>query len=503
MKILLINPPLTTFEKEVPYITMDEPLGIAYIAAVLVKNNYEVKILDCVAENPTNVEKDDGFYRHGLGLEKIKDFVREYNPDIIGITSMFTLHAQGVYSIAKAVKEAKDVPVVVGGAHPSSLPNWVFEDKNVGIDIIVKGEGEFTFLEIVRKLEDGENIKDIDGTIVKGEDGKVKFNKPREYADIDSLPEPARNLLPMDKYLGDKNRFKTAMKPPRANMVTSRGCAYRCIFCSIHSIWGNKWRGRDPIKVVDEIEFLKNNYGISEIAFQDDNVSLDRNRMEKICDEIIKRKLNIKWCTPNGIAIWSLDKPLLDKIKKSGCYKLTFGIETGCPDTQKFIRKTQVDLEKSKEIIKYCNEIGLWTHSAFVIGFPEETKEQIEETIKFAISTDLDMATFWLATPYPATDLFNVYETLGLLPKNMDTRWASAVDRAACDTKYLTIDELGDIRVEAHKRFYDNRKIKFLNPLRILGKINSIDDIRYLFRLLKSATGLLGELGTKHVEDKK
>jgi magnesium-protoporphyrin IX monomethyl ester (oxidative) cyclase len=288
------------------------------------------------------------------------------------------------------------------------------------------------------------------------------------------------------------------MKPPRANMVTSRGCAFNCIFCSIHSIWGHKWRGRDPIKVVDEIEYLKKTYKIGEVAFQDDNVSLDRNRMEKICDEIIRRKLKIRWCTPNGIAIWSLDKPLLKKMKKAGCYKLTFGIETGCPETQKFIRKTQVNLEKAKDIIKYCNKIGLWTHSAFIIGFPDETKEQIEQTINFAISTDLDMATFWVATPYPATDLYNVYDNLGLLPKNRELEWMSAVDKPACNTTQLTIKELEDYRIEAHRRFYSNRKNKFLNPLRLLRKIRSIDDIKYAYKLAKGSRGLIGELTTKH-----
>lgn len=497
-KILLINPPITSFARERPNITLDEPLGIAYIAAMLMKNNYEVKILDCVARDPNNVEKDGMFFRYGLSLQGIKDFVKEYDPDIVGITSMFTIHAKGVHDTAKAVKEVKDIPVVVGGAHPSSLPNWVLKDGNIDINIIVKGEGEYTFLDIVKNLENDGDLNDIDGTIVKEKNGQLKFNKPREYADIDSIPEPARQLLPMDKYLSDSNRFKTAMKPPRANVVTSRGCAFNCIFCSIHSIWGHKWRGRDPVKVVDEIEYLKKIYKIGEVAFQDDNVSLDRDRMEKICDEIIKRKLKIRWCTPNGIAIWSLDKSLIKKMKKAGCYKLTFGIETGCPETQKFIRKTQVNLEKAKDIIQYCNKIGLWTHSAFIIGFPNETREQIEQTINFAISTDLDMATFWAATPYPATDLYNVYENLGLLPKNRELEWMPAVDKPACNTTHLTIKELEDHRIEAHRRFYTDRKRKFLNPLRLLRKIKSIDDIKYAYKLAKASRGMIGELTTKY-----
>jgi magnesium-protoporphyrin IX monomethyl ester (oxidative) cyclase len=491
MKVLLVSPPFTSYLRERSGMTLDEPLGIAYIASVLLQNGFDVRILDSLASAPNSVEKDGDFFRYGLSLKSIQDIVKEYSPDLVGITSMFTIHAKGMHDSAKAIKEIKDVPIIVGGAHPSSLPHWVLKDKN--IDLVVQGEGEFTFLDIAKHIEKGRSIKDIDGTVVM-EDGKLKFNKPREFSDINSIPFPARQLLPMKTYLSDFSRFKTAMRPPRANMVTSRGCPFNCVFCSIHSIWGHNWRGRNPESVVDEIEFLAKEYKVGEFAFQDDNVSLNRDRMEKICDDIIERKLKIKWCTPNGIAIWTLDKPLLDKMKKSGCYKLTFGIETGCLETQRFIRKTQINLEKAKEIIKYCNKIGLWTHSAFILGFPYETKQNIEETINFAIGTDLDMATFWISTPYPATDLYKIYEQEKLLPENRELEWLPAVDKPACNTKHLTIKELESYKVEAHKRFYDDRKRKFLNPLRIIRKIHSFEDLKYAFHLVKMANKMIGEL---------
>jgi magnesium-protoporphyrin IX monomethyl ester (oxidative) cyclase len=472
--------------------TFDEPLGLGYLASYVINQGHEVKILDTLISK--HVERDGDFYIYGMRKEDIKKGIREYKPDIVGIASMYTLHSKAVHDIAKIVKEInKDLPVVVGGSHASILPDWILSDKN--IDMVVMGEGEETLLDIIKHIENGKSINDIPGTAIR-EKGKIKINKLRPLiANIDSIPYPARDQLRMDLYMNDYYRKRMAMRPPRANMVTSRGCFGNCVFCSIHAVWKHQWRGRSPEDVVNEIQLLKEIYGAKEIAFQDDNISLNRDRMEAICDGIIEKKLNIRWCTPNGIAIWTLDKPLIDKMKKSGCYKLTFGIETGCPETQKFIRKTQINLNKAKEIIKYCNKKGIWTHSAFVIGFPYETRENIKETIKYAVSTDLDMATFWIATPYPGTDLYTIWNKEGLLPpKEKMLEWTSSVERASNNTKYLTAEEIQHLRAEAHSIFFSDRKKKFLNPLRIMRKIRSVEELRYALKLTLLSGKVLKEL---------
>ncbi len=493
MRILLINPYQTYYKVNLGGQPMfDEPLGLGYLASYLISNGYEVRILDTLAIENVNVEQDGDYFNYGMKKKDIKRAIKAYNPDIVGITSMYTLHSKAVHDIAKIVKEVKNILVVVGGSHASILPSWILSDKN--IDLVVIGEGEETFLDIVKHLEKGRSISKIPGTAIR-KNGKVKINKPRPFIkDIDSIPLPARHLLPMNLYLNDWYRQRMAMKPPRANMITSRGCLFNCVFCSIHSVWQHSWRGRSPENVVDEIEILVNKYGAKEIAFQDDNVSLNRNRMESICDLIIERKLNIRWCTPNGIAIWTLNKKLIDKMRKSGCYKLTFGIETGCLETQKFVRKSQINLKKAKNIIKYCNKKGLWTHSAFIIGFPYETLEQIRETINYAISTDLDMVTFWIATPYPGTDLYNVYKKENLLPTGNMLEWMAAVDKAACNTKHLTAEKIQELRNRAHQKFYSDRKRKFLNPLRILKKIKSFEELKYALKLASVSRTVLKEL---------
>lgn len=286
-----------------------------------------------------------------------------------------------------------------------------------------------------------------------------------------------------------------SMRPPRANLVSSRGCFGQCVFCSVHNVFRHVWRGRSSENVLDEIEILKKEYHIGEIAFQDDNISMNPQRMEEICDGIIDRKLNIRWCTPNGIAIWTLNEKLIDKMKESGCYKLTFGIESGCLETQKFIRKSQINLDRAKEIIKYCNKKGIWTHSAFIIGFPYETLGQIYETINYAVSTDLDMATFWISTPYPGTDLYDIYDKEKLLPpKDKMFEWMAAVDTASCNTKHLKAEQIQQIRNEAHTRFYNSRMKKFMNPLRILRKVHSLEELKYGLKLARVSTTLLSEL---------
>jgi magnesium-protoporphyrin IX monomethyl ester (oxidative) cyclase len=496
MKVLLINPPWTSYKTTIDFFSIDEPLGLGYLGAYLRKFGFDVQIFDAFAlgANPSHFERMGDYYMYGLSMRDIKATVKNVKPDLVGISSMYTLHSKGVHETAKAVKEVfPDVPVVVGGSHASVLTDWILKDTH--IDVVAMGEGEETLLDIAKHVESGRRLRNIKGTALRGKE-KIIINKPRPFIEnLDTIPFPARDLMPMTLYLNDWYRTKMSMRPPRANMVTSRGCFGQCVFCSIHNIWKHTWRGRSAENVLEEIELLKKDYGVNEIAFQDDNVSMNPERMEAICDGLIDRKLNIKWCTPNGIAIWTLNEKLIDKMKKSGCYKLTFGIETGCPETQKFIRKSQINLQRAQEIIKYCNRKGIWTHSAFIIGFPYETREQINQTIDFAVKSDLDMATFWISTPYPGTDLYGIYDKEKLLPpKEKMFEWMAAVDTASCNTKHLTATQIQQIRNEAHTRFYNSRIRKFMNPLRILRKAHTPEEIRYGLKLAGVSTTLLTEL---------
>ena len=243
-----------------------------------------------------------------------------------------------------------------------------------------------------------------------------------------------------------------------------------------------------PTEVLDEIEWLVNTHGVREIMFWDDNLAADRRHFEAILDGIIDRRLPIHWCTPNGIAVWLLDERLLQKCREAGCYKLTFGIETGSTKTQQFIRKRYIDLGRTKRLIEYCNNLGIWTLGFFVLGFPFETRGDIMETIEYSIESGVDAANFKIAVPYPGSDMYDVYRENGLLPDEAESsdpdRWIGNIMRSTLRTCSLSPDELNSLLVYARKRFRSHCRRRLLNPFYMRKKVRSWDDARYILRML-------------------
>ena len=481
MKVLLLSPFLTTYPDDPAGISL--ALSLGYLAAFLEKNGIDVEVLDIAAEGVKQVKKIGKKIRYGLSEEEVKKRIKKISPQIVGITCQSTLHAQDAHQTARIVKQVnKDIITIVGGAHPSSNPYEVLEDKN--IDIVVKGEGEVTLLKIVKNFKQDKSLEKILGTFVrKGK--KIIENTSRPFIkNIDVLSFPARHLLPMEIYFREiANQKNYTMRGQAMTMITSRGCPGNCIYCAVKTVWGRFWRARSPKNVVDEIESLIKDFGANEIHFIDDSISVDAKRLEKICDEIIKRKLDIKWTTPNGIAVWFLDKKLLLKMKKAGCYRLTFGLESGNYETlHNFIGK-HYDYDKAREIIRFASKIGLWTIGTFIIGFPYEKMDSIEDTINFAISTNLDFAVFYIANPFPGTPMYDIYLDEKLLPANN----AYEVVRG-CKTKYFTLQQLTAIQGEAFSRFLQSRMKK---PWRFLSKLKSFEDLIYTFKIGKNLSQII------------
>lgn len=370
---------------------------------------------------------------------------------------------------------------IMGGAHCSVLPGGVINDPL--LDAVCIGEGEMTMLEIANAFDHNgsrakmyESLKYIPGIAFKKDETTIFTKKRKLLKDADTIPFPARQLLPMENYFVGQDKNPFYYRHPITTIVTSRGCPNNCMYCSVKSVWGRSWRGRSAESVVDEIVELQQKYGVREVAILDDSMSCNLTRLKNICHEIINRNINIKWCTPNGIAIWLLDEESIELMKKAGCYRLTFGLESGDSETSKIIKK-KYDKAKAIHLIKYANKIGIWTIGTFIIGFPWEKRSSIENTFRYAMNSHVDLAVFYSAYPFPGTELHTYFRDKGLsLPLD------SSVTTGGIDTLYMTGVEIARLRNSFIRKVARNRILHFY---RIFYKIHSLEDIKFVCRIAK------------------
>ena len=458
-KILLIQPPYDILRIEPK--TTQPPLGLAYLASVLEKD-YEVKILDAVVEGFENEQViDREFKRYGLHFDDIKRGIEKFNPDVVGISCLFSTQAENSHKVIKIAKEVNpDIITLFGGAHPSVLPELVMEDGN--IDFVIIGEGEHTTRELLRALETGSGFLALDGLAFR-ENGSVRVLPKTNYIQhLDSLPFPARHLLLMEKYFKINTPMgTTTRKVPNTCLCTSRGCPANCIFCSIHTVWGRKYRPRPPENVISEMEFLIKEYGVKELQFYDDNLTFDRERAFRIFDEMIKRRLDLLWTTPNGVAIWALDEELLKKMRESGCYKISLGVESGDDYVLHRIIQKPLNLKKVKPIINFCRKLGMGIDAFFVVGFPGETKEQMEKTLRFARSLKVDNLSVTLATPHPGTRLYEICQKENYLRPGFNFKVIRS-RRGQIDTPQFTAKEVE--KMVSRVNFISRLELVFRSP---------------------------------------
>jgi len=469
MKVMLIYPPGTVYGSGM--LTSNIPMGMLYLVSYLKKKGIEVKFLDALAADSQRMIRVGDGRRYGMSEKKIAFEIRKFNPDMVGIGTMFTAYFNDSLETAKIVKKVnKKIIVILGGSHVSIDPIKVV--KNKAVDVAVYGEGEETIYE----LAVGKDLKKIKGIVYK--DGKkIIKNEQRELIkNLDDIPFPAWDNLDLGKY-GLGGNFN--MRKPVFPLVSSRGCPGRCLYCSVNSVWRHKWRGRSAKNVVDEMEFLINKYGAREFAFQDDSLSIDKTRLKNICNEIIKRKINIKWTTPNGIAHWTLNKDLLLLMKKAGCYRITFGIESGDEELRRWVGKPY-SLSQAKELTEYANKIGYWTLATNIIGFPYEDMEDINNTYKFALNSDVDLAFFFRLGPRIGTPIYEIFLKEGWLMKDRHLLFSEDV---ACQTKYFSGEQIVEIQKKLYKGFLFKRWLTPMSLIRIGRKIKSWEDFVYICRI--------------------
>ncbi len=481
MRVLLVNPPMILHQSDIPQ--FGHPIGLAYLGAVLREHGHQVSILDTVIRNPKGHQKGE-LLHIGMYGQSIQKEVSAYEPQVVGISSMFTSQANSVHRLAKLIKDRdKNMITIVGGAHPSALPQEMLQDKNV--DFIVLGEGEETVVELLQCLSNSQEPEEVYGIGYRKNGQQVTRPRHNTIKNLDELPFPAWDMLEMDKYAKHHSGYGPVVKnTPFFSISTSRGCPLHCMFCTVPSIWGHNWRGRSPQSAVDEIEILNKKYGIEEIYFVDDNLLWDRKRLAEICDELVRRKIEVSWATPNGVNINFVEHDLLHKMRRSGCFLLCFGIESGNEYIRDKVVRKRILVPHAKEVVKWCRELNIWTSGCFIIGLPGENEKTFRETIQFSQGLDMDSSSFFVSRLMPGTELWKLCEEKGYVDKNPDA--LSLTTAHTIKTEDFTPQDLEIWRRKAYRAYAVHvlkREILRFNLIKRLLKIRSLADIRLLFRI--------------------
>lgn len=428
MKVLFVNPPQTASKYKFMGV-IAPPLGIAYMAGVLQENNIDVEILDASAED--------------MDFKDVEKELLKRKPDLVALTALTPTIGRALET-AQVVKETlPDSIVVMGGYHPTFNFIETLEDENV--DIVIRGEGEYIMLNLVQALENQSSLHDVKGIVFEDKNSKEIVVNPEAplIQDLDELPFPALNLLPMKKYrLLDMDTHMTTM-------ITTRGCPMQCSFCSSAAMHGKKIRERSVKNIVDEIEYLNTNYDIDTIAFMDDTFTLKKRKVMAICDEILKRNIEIMWgCTSR---VDTLDEKLLKKMKEAGCITIFIGVESA--DQQQLDNMCKnTTIAKIENAFKIAHKLKIRTIASVALGMPGDTKEIMNKTVKFVHKLKPNYAIYSLATPYPGTRFYKEAFEKNLI-KIKD--WSKyTLITPILETIDCSLNDMRKIQAKAFMKFY-------------------------------------------------
>lgn len=428
MKVLFVNPPQTASKYKFMGV-IAPPLGIAYMAGVLQENNIDVEILDASAED--------------MDFKDVEKELLKRKPDLVALTALTPTIGRALET-AQVVKETlPDSIVVMGEYHPTFNFIETLEDENV--DIVIRGEGEYIMLNLVQALENQSSLHDVKGIVFEDKNSKEIVVNPEAplIQDLDELPFPALNLLPMKKYrLLDMDTHMTTM-------ITTRGCPMQCSFCSSAAMHGKKIRERSVENIVDEIEYLKTNYDIDTIAFMDDTFTLKKRKVMAICDEILKRNIEIMWgCTSR---VDTLDEKLLKKMKEAGCITIFIGVESA--DQQQLDNMCKnTTIAKIENAFKIAHKLKIRTIASVALGMPGDTKEIMNKTVKFVHKLKPNYAIYSLATPYPGTRFYKEAFEKNLI-KIKD--WSKyTLITPILETIDCSLNDMRKIQAKAFMKFY-------------------------------------------------
>ncbi len=422
MKVTLINP--AQLDSKYKFMgVVAPPLGLAYMAAVLEENNFEVNIIDACA-----LEMD---------WECLGDELKSCSPRVIAITALTPTIGKALETAKLAKKICPDAMIVLGGYHPTFNYKEILEQEFV--DVVIMGEGENTLLDLVRTIDNGGSLNNVNGLAFKD---VITTARPL-IEDLDDLPFPARHLLPIEYYklLNMETRMTT--------MITSRGCPMQCSFCSSAALHGSKLRLRSIDNILDEMEFLVNELGIETIAFMDDTFTLNKRRVLEICSGIKARNINVLWgCTAR---VDTLNAEVLKSMRDAGCITLFMGVESADQQMLDEVNK-QTTIEKIRNAFEVSRKEKIRTIASVVLGMPGDTHESIKNTINFVKELNPSYAIFSLATPYPGTKFYQQTFEKDLIKVKDWSKYT--LISPILETVDCSLDELRKLQATAFKKFY-------------------------------------------------
>ena len=470
MRILFVAPPLPKAN------TTAQPLGFGYLASILRQEGFtDVAILDACSLN--------------MSIEQTIDYIQEYNPSILGLTTM-TVTIKNALRIAAAAKAfSPDIRIAVGGVHATVLPEEVIADPNV--DVAVRNEGEYSFLEIVKRWESGESLAGVLGTSIRTKDGIIHHQPSPRVLDLDSLPFPARDLMPMHIY-------KAGLSfPPhiriRTMLYSARGCPYDCAFCSTSAVWGgHRCVMRSASSVLDEIEEVVERFDVYGFEFADELTTLRKDRLTEFCNGIHERHLNkVRWVCSSTVK--QMDYDTARMMKEAGCSMVMMGVESGSPQVLQTLNK-RIKIEEIIHAFDVTRRAGLRRCACFMIGAPGETADTVQESIELARRIRPERISLNVVTPYPGTAFYEKY-----VDKSVELDWDNAFtsdpDKPEEATIFYNISGLPDQELQRlwarFRRYVELSPRNLLNLRMNINRLTNARNWRHLLNNLKAAFKLI------------
>ena len=426
------------------------PISLAYVAAALKQARIDVSVYDDYTERG--------------GRDTLFDRIRKYSPDVVGL-SCVTVTAPRTFEIAAEIRnDFPDIRIVMGNIHPSVFYEDIL-NRNLA-DAVVLGEGEVTAVKLVEAWASGGKLDEVKGIAFR-DNGSVKTTGVQDFvADLDSLPFPAWELFPVNRY----RIFSFAsVKEPGTLILGSRGCPFNCTFCSL-KIMGRRRRRRSSSNIADEFEYLHGRFGYVQPSFIDPIFPLSKKEAFEFSEELIKRGLEKKmiWITETRVDL--VDEEMLKAMRRSGLRRIMYGFESGTQEGIDIIRKN-FTVEQARKAVEATRRAGVEIIGFFMIGVPGDSVKSIEETIKFAASLDIDFAKFTVFSPFPGTAVYDEMLENGTIPPDADwehyTNYPSKETPAVFIPQGVTNDDLIRLQRKALVKFYIRPKMIFRHLFRI------------------------------------